>query len=111
MNKMNKVVEYAKNHKAQIALAAGAVVGIAIWAITRDKASNYVDINQPALFTGEWTMLQKGIKGKYEGCVTGCAKAVDVADLGKFGETLVTIEGIDAHEPIRIIFGTEKSFS
>ena len=111
MEKKNKVVEFVKTHKAPVALAAGAVAGIAIWAITRDKPSNYVDIDRPMLSTGEWTVLQRGIKGKFAGCVTGCAKAVDITDLGKFGDALATIEGIDGHEPIRIIFGTEKSFN
>ena len=111
MDMKDKVIEFVKTHKHQVALATGAVVGIAIWAITRDKPSNYIDIPFPELSTGEWATLQKGIKGKYKDCVTGCVKAVDITDLGNFGDALATIEGIDGHEPIRIIFGTAKSFS
>ena len=107
----NKVKEFVKNHKAKVALAAGAVAGIVIWAITRDKNSNYVDIDRPALSTGALTQLYRGIKGKYKGSVSGSAISVDVADLGKFGETLTTIEGIGEHEPIRLMFGTERSYN
>lgn len=108
--KQNKVVEFIKTHKAAITLAAGAAAGIVIWAITKDKSSNYIDIERPSLPTGAWTNLTKAVKGKFKDCVSGAAIAVDVADLGKFGESLVTIDGIDEHEPIRIVFGTEKSF-
>lgn len=109
--KKNKFVEFVKTHKVKVALAAGAVAGIVIWAITSDKPSNYTDIIRPELTTGEWANLQRGIKGKYTGCVSGSAMAVDVTDLGKFGDALATIEGINPHEPIRIIFGTERSFT
>ena len=109
--KKNKVVEFVKTHKAQVALAAGAVTGIVIWAITRDKPSNYIDIDKPTLSTGAWTGLSRGIKGRYKDSVSGSAIAVDVADLGKFGESLTTIEGISEHEPIRLIFGTERSYT
>ena len=111
MDMKEKVIEFVKTNKAKVALATGAVVGITVWAITRDKSSNYVDISFPELSTGEWTVLQKGIKGKYKDCITGCVKAVDITDLGKFGDALATVEGIDGNEQIRIIFGTEKSFS
>ena len=87
------------------------VAGIAVWAITKDKASNYIDIERPELTTGEWGILSKGIKGKYKDCISGCVNGVDLTDLGKFGDALATIEGIEPHEPIRIIFGTEKSFN
>jgi hypothetical protein len=111
METKNKVIEFVKTHKVKLALAAAAVTGTVIWAITRDKPSNYIDISKPTLSTGEWTLLQRGIKGKFTGCVTGCVNAVDVADLGKVGDALATIEGIDGHEPIRVIFGTERSFN
>lgn len=110
MDKKNKVIEFIKNRKVQVALAAGTAVGVITWLITRDKAGNYIDITRPTLPTGEWALLQRGIKGKFNGCVTGCATAVDITDLGKFGDALATIEGIDGHEQVRIIFGTEKKF-
>ena len=109
MNK-NKVVEFVKTHKAKVALGVGAVTGIIIWAITRDKPSNYVDVERPVLSTGEWAILSQGIKGKYEGCISGCVRSVDITDLGKFGDAIATIDGIDPHEPIRVLFGTERSF-
>jgi hypothetical protein len=87
------------------------VAGTVIWAITRDKPSNYIDINKPTLSSGAWTSLVRGIKGRYKDSVSGSVIAVDVADLGKFGEALTTIEGIDEHEPIRLIFGTERSYN
>lgn len=107
---MNKVVEFVKTHKAKVALGVGAVTGIIIFAITRDKQSNYIDIDRPVLSTGEWALLNRGIKGTYKDCITGCAKSVDITDLGKFGDAIATIDGINPHEPIRVIFGTEKSF-
>ena len=106
----NMVRDFIKKHKLQLGLAAGTVAGITIWVFTKDKASNYIDVVRPELNTGEWTQLYRGIKGKYSGSVTGFAKAVDLTDLGKFGDALATIDGIDPHEPIRIMFGTEKSF-
>jgi hypothetical protein len=109
--KENKFVKFVKDNALAIGLGVVTVAGIAVWAITKDKASNYADIDRPELFTGEWALLQKGIKGKYTGCVTGCVNGVDLTDLGNFGDALATIEGIEPHEPIRIIFGTEKSFN
>lgn len=108
---MEKVKEFIEENKVKLALAAGAVAGIAIWAITRDKNGNYIDIPRPELNTGEWVSLFGGVKGKYKDCVTGVVNAVDVADLGEFGKKLTTIEGIGEHEPIRIIFGTERSYT
>ena len=110
MNK-EKIKSFIDDHKVELALIAGSVAGIAIWLITKDKPGNYSDIIRPELPSGELVELVKGDKGKYAGCVTGCARAVDVADLGKFGEMLTTIETIGEHEPIRIIFGTERSFN
>lgn len=111
MEKKNKFVEFVKTHKHGVALTIGAVAGIAVWAITRDKPSNYVDIDKPELPTGEWKQLFRGVKGKFKGCVSGVVNAVDITDLGNFGDALATVEGIDPHEPIRIIFGTERSFN
>ena len=105
-----QVKEFIEENKMQLALAAGAVATIAIWAITRDKPGNYIDFARPELTTGEWAQLQRGVKGKYTGCITGCVKGVELADLGKFGEAIGTIDGIGENEPIRIIFGTERSF-
>jgi hypothetical protein len=109
--KENRVIEFVKKHKGKVALAAISVAGVAVWAITKNKPSDYVDIDRPSLSTGEWAGLFTGIKGKFKGCTSGCATAVDVADLGKFGEALTTIEGISEHEPIQIAFGTERSFN
>lgn len=106
----NRVKEFVVEHKMQIALATGFVTGIAIWAITRDKDSNYINIAKPDLTTGTWANLSLGVKGKYAGGVFGCSKGVDLADLGKFGDALATIDGIGPNEPMRIIFGTERSF-
>lgn len=106
----NKVTEFIKTHKVQVAVVAGAVAGIAAWAITRSKPKDYVNIDFPELPTGEWVDLWRGIKGKYAGSVTGVVKGVEITDLGNFGDALATVEGIDPREPIRIIFGTEKSF-
>lgn len=103
-----KVKEFIGEYKMQLAVTAATVAGVAIWAITKDKASNYIDIAQPDLNTGEWTQIFKSVKGKYTGCITGMAKDVDLADLGKFGEALGTIDGISENEPIRIVFGTER---
>ena len=109
--KENKVMKFVKEHKEEVALAAGSVVGIAaIAAAVMFNRSASTSIEFPELFSGEWTLLERTTRGKYKGCITGCVKAVDLTDLGKFGDTLATIEGIDGHEPIRIIFGTEKSF-
>lgn len=110
MDKENKILDFVKKHKVKLALGLTAVAGTAVWLITKDKSSNYIDIPKPELSTGEWTVLQKGIKGKYTDCITGCAIAVDVTDLGKFGDALATVDGIDGREPIRVIFGTERNF-
>ena len=109
--KENKFVKFVKNNALTIGLGAVALAGVAVWAIVRDKPSNYIDISEPELSTGKWMLLQRGVKGKYTGCITGCAIGVDLTDLGNFGDALATIDGIDPHEPIRVIFGTEKSFS
>ena len=106
----NKVVEFVKTHAVEVILGAGAVASIIILAIASDKPSNYIDIDRPELSTGEWAILSKGIKGKYKGCVSGCVRSVDITDLGNFGDAIATIEGITPHEPIRIMFGTERSF-
>jgi hypothetical protein len=109
--KENKVKDFIKKYKVPVVLVGGVLTSAAIWAITRDKSSNYIDIPQPRLFTGEWAFLQRGINGKFTGSISGAAKAVDLKDLGNFGDALATIDGIDSNEPIRIIFATEKSFT
>ena len=111
MNK-EQIKDYIDDHKKELALIAASVTGIAIWLIAKNKAGMYPDINRPELPSGEWRQLFKvGVKDKRAGGISGCAVAVDVADLGKFGEMLTTIETIDAHEPIRIVFGTERSYN
>jgi hypothetical protein len=110
MNKENKVMKFVKENKVKLALTAAAVAGVAVWAITKDKNSNYSEIDFPELNTGVWMGLFKADKGKYAGGVAGVVHAVDVSDLGKFGEALKTVESIDEHEPIRIIFGTERTY-
>jgi hypothetical protein len=107
----DKVKDFIEEHKVALTIAAVSVVGIAICTITKGKSSKYIDIDRPELTTGEWAQLFRGVKGKYAGSITGCAKAVDLTDLGNFGDALATIEGIDPHEPIRIVFGTEKSYT
>ncbi len=106
-----KVKEFIEEHKKGLAITAVSVAGIAIWLITKDKNSNYSELPRPELPTGEWVQLFRGDKGKYAGSVTGFVNAVDVEDLGKFGEALKTIDTIGEHEPIRIMFGTERSFT
>lgn len=109
--KDNKVKKFVEEHKMGLAITAASVAGIAIWLITKDKNSNYSELPRPEIPTGEWTSLFKGDKGKYAGSVVGTAIAVDVEDLGKFGEALKTIDSIGEHEPIRIMFGTERSYT
>ena len=108
---MEKIKKFVDEHKVQVALAAAGVAGIAILIIAGDKNSNYRKLPKPELNTGEWASLWKGVKGKYKDSVAGCVRAVDVNDLGKFGESLKTIEGISENETIRIIFGQEKSYT
>ena len=110
MTKKEKIKEFIDEYKVQLAVLAGSAAGLAFWAITKDKNSNYIDIPKPELSTGEWATLFRGVKGKYAGNISGCVKAVDLCDLGNFGDALATIEGINPHEPIRIIFGTERSY-
>lgn len=109
--KENKVKKFVEEHKMGLAITAASVAGIAIWLITKDKDSNYSTLPFPEIPTGKWTHLWKGDKGKYAGAVSGCAIAVDVEDLGKFGEALKTIESINEHEPIRLMFSTERNYT
>ena len=109
--KDNKVKKFVEEHKMGLAITAASVAGIAIWLITKDKDSNYSEPPRPEIPTGEWVHLFKGDKGKYAGSVTGVVNAVDVEDLGMFGEALKTIDSINEHEPIRIMFGTERSYT
>lgn len=108
---MEKIKKFVEEHKVQVALAATGVAGIAIMIIAGDKNGNYRELPKPELNTGEWAQLFRGVKGKYKDCVCGVVKAVDVDDLGKFGESLKNIEGIGENEPIRIIFGQEKYYT
>lgn len=108
---MNKVKEFVKEHKKGLAITAATVTCTAIWLITKDKNSNYSELPHPEISTGEWVSLFRGDKGKHAGCIVGVVTAVDVEDLGKFGEALKTVETIGEHEPIRILFGTERSYT
>lgn len=105
----DKVKKFVEEHKKGLAITVATVACTAFWLITKDKDSNYSDLPFPEIPTGEWANLWKGDKGKYAGCVTGCVRAVDVEDLGKFGEALKTVESIGEHEPIRILFTTERT--
>lgn len=115
MEKNNKFVEFVKKHKKGVAVAAGTVIGvvggIAYWAITRDKSSNYIEMPKPELSSGNWIELFKGIKGKHEDCIAGAVHNVDITDLGNFGDALATVEGVDGHEPICLLFATEKGLT
>lgn len=109
--KENKFVKFVKEHKKEaLVLTAVTTAGVVAWVITKDKSSNYSELTLPELTSGKFVNLWKSDKGRYAGGVAGTVQAIDVADLGKFGEALTTIDGIDEHEPIRIIFGTERSY-
>lgn len=99
MNK-KEMLEFAKNHKKELAAAGIALVGGAVvFAITKqkpvdlDKAAKVlypvVDIEAPQLEVGTITELWQ--EGEW---LNSIVNDIKVADCGKFGEELTKIENV-----------------
>lgn len=99
----NKVKEFVKTHKKEIALTAVAVVGgVIIFAITKKKpkivtqlaeavpANKWRWIDAPELELG--TITDLSTNGEW---IDAIVNDITVGDLGRFGEELCKIEGVN----------------
>lgn len=103
---INKVVEFAKTRKKELVIAAGTVtlaVGFILYAIMRKKLP--VDLPIPELNVGKINELWRETQGNGEQYINAIVDELTVADLGRFGEEMMKVDGIDLDTTVSAIIG------
>ena len=116
MNK-KKVKEFVKKHKKAIALSAIAgVSGGVIFAITKKKPKIDKVVEK---VVDKWTDVDSSVieMGKIEQCDTNgkwidvVVNDINVSDLGKFGEELTKLEGVESETGVSAIISLSDEWT
>ena len=117
MTKKEKVLNFVKEHKKELAIAAVAVVGgTVLFALTRKKpesikmleATAGSDWKQKELARIEaldWNLGEVTDLWNEGECVNAIINDITVADLGKLGEESLKIEGITKDTTVSMLIG------
>ena len=101
----NKVVEFVKTHKKEIAIAAGlTAVGIAV-------AKNLIkveDLPKPEASVGTIQELWKETQSNGETYNIAIVDNLTAADLGRLGEEMMKVKGINANTVASVIVGFKQ---
>ena len=105
--KQNRVVEFIKAHKKGIAITAGlTVAGVAVARIIcGDKA---VNLPKPEFSIGHLQELWTETQSNAETYINAIVGSVTAADLGRFGEEMTKVDGIDPDSVSCIIIGFKQ---
>ena len=103
--KENKVVEFIKTHKKGIAITAGlTVAGIAV----ARSMSKVVDLPKPELSVGTMQELWTEKQSNGEVYINAIVENLTAADLGRFGEEMMKVDGIGPDTVASLIIGFKQ---
>lgn len=109
MNK-GKVKEFVKKHKAKLLVAAGgaAIIGTVAYGLSKHNRTTYTDLDHPTLEQGNLLRVSRAENGKYAGLHLAAMEHVPITHLGKVGEKLCEVDGIEQDALCTILLGCEK---